>query len=71
MPDVDAHNPLLCSIVTPEQTVLETATNFVALPVFDGEIGIARDHSSMIGRLGFGELRTALLLRRRWVRAGG
>ena len=57
MPDVDADNPLVCSIVTPEETVLETATSFVALPLFDGEIGIARNHSPLIGRLGFGELR--------------
>jgi len=31
--------------------------DFVALPLEDGEIGIARDHSPLIGRLGFGEMR--------------
>ena len=30
---------------------------FVALPLFDGEIGIAPGHSPMIGRLGYGEMR--------------
>ena len=48
---------LQCVVVTPEETVFETTTSFVVLPLFDGEIGIARDHSPMIGRLGYGELR--------------
>ena len=48
---------LRCTIVTPEQTVLETTAEFVALPLFDGEVGIAPLHSPMIGRLGYGELR--------------
>ena len=46
-----------CIIVTPEATVLETDAEFVALPLHDGEIGIAQQRSPMIGRLGFGELR--------------
>lgn len=46
-----------CLVVTPEATVLETKADFVALPLFDGECGIAPQHSPMIGRLGFGELR--------------
>ena len=29
----------------------------MALPLFDGEIGIARDHTPLIGRLGYGEMR--------------
>lgn len=44
-------------VVTPEETVLDTSADFVALPLYDGEIGIAKDHSPMIGRLGYGELR--------------
>ena len=44
-------------VVTPEQTVLEQPAEFVALPLFDGEIGIATGHSPMIGRLGYGEMR--------------
>lgn len=46
-----------CIVVTPESTVLETQADFVALPLFDGEIGILPGHSPMIGRLGYGELR--------------
>ncbi len=48
---------LHCVVVTPEQTALEQDAEFVALPLFDGEIGIAPDHSPMIGRLGYGEMR--------------
>ncbi len=46
-----------CVVVTPEQMVLEEQADFVALPLFDGEIGILPGHSPMIGRLGFGEMR--------------
>lgn len=49
--------PLHCVVVTPEQTVLEQSAEFIALPLFDGEIGIAPGHSPMIGRMGYGELR--------------
>ena len=52
MPDT-----LTCTVVTPEQTALETKAEFVALPLYDGELGIAPDHSPLIGRLGYGELR--------------
>ncbi|MBM4001994.1 MAG: ATP synthase F1 subunit epsilon [Planctomycetes bacterium] len=48
---------LSCIVVTPENVALETEADFVALPLFDGEIGIAPDHSPMIGRLGYGEMR--------------
>ena len=53
---------LNCIVVTPEKTALETKAEFVAMPLFDGEIGILPGHSPMIGRLGYGELR---------IRAGG
>ncbi len=46
-----------CIVVTPEKTSLEQAAEFVALPLFDGEIGIAPGRSRMIGRLGYGEMR--------------
>jgi F-type H+-transporting ATPase subunit epsilon len=48
---------LQCVVVTPESTVLDLAVDFVALPLDDGEIGIAPGHSPIIGRLGYGELR--------------
>lgn len=46
-----------CVVVTPESTVLDERATFVALPLYDGEIGIAPGHSPMIGRLGYGEMR--------------
>ena len=49
-----AEKILECVVVTPEETALETPATFVALPLFDGEIGIAPGHSPMIGRLGYG-----------------
>jgi F-type H+-transporting ATPase subunit epsilon len=48
---------LTCIVVTPEATVLEEPADFVALPLYDGEIGIAPGHSPLIGRLGYGEMR--------------
>ena len=44
-------------VVTPEKTVLEQPSDFVALPLEDGEIGIGENHSPLVGRLGFGEMR--------------
>lgn len=46
-----------CIVVTPEAQVRDGIARFVALPLYDGEIGIAPLHSPMIGRLGYGEMR--------------
>ena len=46
-----------CVVVTPEETAIEETASFVVIPLFDGEVGIGADHSPMIGRLGYGELR--------------
>src|SRR5438067_318265 len=51
---------LTCTVVTPENTVLDIQASFVALPLFDGEIGIAPAHAPMIGRLGYGEMRVEI-----------
>ena len=48
---------LQCIVVTPERTILDQPADFVALPLFDGEIGLAPGRSPMIGRLGSGEMR--------------
>ena len=56
-PHSTTHGTLQCIIVTPEATILDRAADFVALPLFDGEVGIAPGRAPMIGRLGFGELR--------------
>ena len=52
-----ASSQLRVVVVTPEQTVLDVTTDFVALPLYDGELGVAPAHAPMIGRLGYGELR--------------
>jgi len=58
MAETEAHGgQLKCVVVTPEETVLDVDAEFVVLPLFDGELGVAPKHSPMIGRLGFGELR--------------
>jgi len=57
MSEVTSKSTLRCVVVTPEETVLDTTAEFVALPLFDGEVGIGLHHSPMIGRLGCGELR--------------
>jgi F-type H+-transporting ATPase subunit epsilon len=46
-----------CIVVTPESTILDEQVDFVALPLYDGEIGILPGRAPLIGRLGFGELR--------------
>lgn len=48
---------LNCVVVTPEETALEQTADFVAVPLYDGELGILPGHAPMIGRLGYGELR--------------
>jgi F-type H+-transporting ATPase subunit epsilon len=54
---VDARS-VQCVVVTPERAVLDEAVDFVALPMYDGELGVAPGRAPLIGRLGAGELRT-------------
>src|SRR4051794_4089614 len=49
---------LQCVVVTPERTLFDAVVDFVALPLFDGELGILPGRTPLIGRLGYGELRT-------------
>jgi F-type H+-transporting ATPase subunit epsilon len=53
MPD----KQLQCVVVTPEKAVLDAPADFVALPLYDGELGVLPGRAAMIGRLGFGDLR--------------
>src|SRR5947209_19831934 len=48
---------LQCVVVTPERAVLDEPVDFVALPMYDGELGVLPGRLPLIGRLGFGELR--------------
>jgi F-type H+-transporting ATPase subunit epsilon len=49
---------LQCVVVTPERAVLDESVDFVALPMYDGELGVLPGRAPLIGRLGYGELRT-------------
>ena len=49
---------LQCVVVTPERKLFDELVDFVALPLYDGELGVLPGRSPLIGRLGFGELRT-------------
>lgn len=46
-----------CIVVTPERTLYDQPADFVAMTLFDGELGVAAGHTPMIGRLGYGPLR--------------
>ena len=46
-----------CVIVTPEKTEVDVRATSVTVPMFDGELGILKGHSPLVGRLGFGVLR--------------
>lgn len=48
---------LRCVIVTPERALFDEPADFVALPLYDGEIGFLPGRAPLVGRLGFGELR--------------
>jgi F-type H+-transporting ATPase subunit epsilon len=48
---------LHCVLVTPERAVLDEPANFVAVPMYDGELGVLPGRAPLIGRLGAGELR--------------
>src|SRR5215475_2644462 len=49
---------LQCVVVTPERALLDETVDFVALPMYDGELGVLPGRAPLIGRLGYGELRT-------------
>ncbi|MDR3637532.1 MAG: ATP synthase F1 subunit epsilon [Isosphaeraceae bacterium] len=53
-----AGEPIKCVVVTPERTLFDELVEFVALPLYDGELGVLPGRAPLIGRLGFGELRT-------------
>jgi F-type H+-transporting ATPase subunit epsilon len=48
---------LQCVVVTPERALLDEPVEFVALPMYDGELGVLPGRAPLIGRLGYGELR--------------
>src|SRR5690349_10389317 len=51
---------LRCVIVTPETSVLVAPESSVAMPLYDGEAGLAPGRSPLFGRFGYGELRVRI-----------
>ncbi len=45
------------SVITPEKAVLEGEATFVAIPAWDGEIGILAHRAPLLAKLGVGWLR--------------
>lgn len=45
------------SVITPEKAILETEATFVALPAYDGEVGILANRAPLLTKLGVGWLR--------------
>src|SRR6056297_2934783 len=48
---------LNCIVVTPVRKEIEETADFIALPLQDGEMGIAAGRAPLVARLGCGELR--------------
>jgi F-type H+-transporting ATPase subunit epsilon len=51
-----ANQTIHCSIITPEQRVLDTTARSVILPAHDGQIGILKDRAPLLCELGIGVL---------------
>ncbi|MSR30310.1 MAG: ATP synthase F1 subunit epsilon [Gemmataceae bacterium] len=49
--------PLRCSVVTPERAVLDQEAEYIAIPLYDGELGVLPGRAPLVSRLGFGCLR--------------
>jgi len=54
---VDTTGRLRCVVVSPERALLDTAADFIVVPLYDGELGVLPGRAPLIGRLGCGELR--------------
>jgi F-type H+-transporting ATPase subunit epsilon len=46
-----------CVVVTPETTVIDETADFVAVPGYDGEVGVMNNRAPLVARLAPGELR--------------
>ena len=44
------HDRLQCVVVTPERTLFDQLVDFVALPLYDGELGVLPGRTPLIGR---------------------
>ena len=51
---------LTVELVTPEKVALSQSADFVALPAFEGEMGVMPGHEPFLVQLGSGEVRVRL-----------
>lgn len=49
--------PFQCTVVTPEQQVLDETVSQAILPAHDGQLGVLSDHAPILVKLGAGPLR--------------
>ena len=49
--------PFQCTVVTPEQQVLDEQVTHAIVPAHDGQVGILTDRAPLLVKLGVGELR--------------
>ena len=49
-------NTFQCSVVTPEQTVLDCEVTSVVFPAHDGELGVLLNRAPLVCKLGIGRL---------------
>ncbi len=50
-------DPIECSVITPEEKVLETSATSVVIPAHDGQIGVLKGRAALLCELGIGVLK--------------
>ncbi|MEX2544807.1 MAG: ATP synthase F1 subunit epsilon [Phycisphaeraceae bacterium] len=63
----------VCTVITPEEQLLEQEVRHVSIPAWDGQIGLLRDRAPLLARLGYGvmDLELASGQRQRYFVGGG
>lgn len=46
-----------CTLVTPEEQVLDEEVTYVTFPAWDGQVGVAPGRSALLARVGIGSMR--------------
>jgi F-type H+-transporting ATPase subunit epsilon len=66
-------DPIRCTVITPEARVLDGQATYVSVPLWDGKMGVIRDSSPLVAKLGTGELRIDMAdgSSKRWFVDGG
>jgi F-type H+-transporting ATPase subunit epsilon len=49
-----------CTVVTPEQELLDQAVTYASIPAWDGQVGIQERRLPLLTKLGYGRLRLTL-----------